>query len=214
MDRPRGQLNIGSISSAISSLFPAALNYLYKEHPELELVLGPGTSTYLMEAVTAGHLDCALIVQPPYEISKALRWSFVRDEPFVMLAPRARNFADVHEALAQLPLIKPLGWTGQMVSRIIRDMQINIHEPYVLDATDAVSMLISSGAGVAIVADYGFPIDEEKIQKTVIDSARYKRTIGFISPYQSGKQLMFDVLLEAIRGAAKKIEEEEERLRA
>lgn len=63
-ETPRGRLRIGTMESTAASRLPSPLSAFSAKYPDVTLEVSTGTSCFLIEAVLASRLDCALVAYP------------------------------------------------------------------------------------------------------------------------------------------------------
>jgi DNA-binding transcriptional LysR family regulator len=180
----RGRLTVGAISTALISLLPGTLQQIASEHPGLDLRVVPGTSDVLYDRVASGDIDCALMVRPPFPISKDLQWLAVRDEPLVLLTSYGDAQRSPDLILASRPLIRvdPSAWTGQIITRYLRESGMSVSELFELDALEAIVILVANKVGVALLPDWGISGSTGLlVDKVAIPSRAYDRSIGLIA---------------------------------
>ena len=150
-----GELQVGTINTALHSLLPDILSGFVARCPDATVFLESGTTHQLYQAVQQGRLDAAVCLYPPFALAKTFDWALLREEPLVLLAPRRLAHLPPHELLRRQPLIRydrQLGG-GQMVERYLRAAQITPHERFELSSLVAIAMMVEKGLGVALVPD-------------------------------------------------------------
>jgi DNA-binding transcriptional LysR family regulator len=118
------------------SLMPQALEEMARRHPRIDLKVLPGTSPHLYQRVEQGDLDCAIIVRPPFEISKTMAWHPIREEPLALLCAGDLASDTVEQLLLAAPFIRMdrNTWTGRIVTRFLVDRGIRVRELFEMDA--------------------------------------------------------------------------------
>ena len=83
----------------------------------------------------------------------------LREEPLVVIAPRALAGRDPHELLASEPLIRydRNQWGGRLADEYLRRAGITPHERFELNALGAIAVMVDRGLGVSIVPDFAQP---------------------------------------------------------
>lgn len=193
--QPRGRLRVGSISTALMALFPAALQHMAARHPAIELTVVPGTSTSLFRMLETGEIDCALIVQPPFQCPKSLNWRALRKEPLVLVAPADLSGDTVEEVLRSAPFIRMdrHAWTGRLVEAFLAERALNLLEFLELDAPETIVMLVAQGMGVSLLHDWGIAQPAGGGVRLVPTSdTRFARPIGIL-----GRRGPVSVLVDA-----------------
>jgi len=161
-DPLRGTLRLGAMSTATTGLLPPVLKRLATSYPGIEAYILPGTSRDLYDRVLKGELDAALIIEPPFALSKTCDCRVVREEKLVLLVQPEFAGADPLALMARLPFIRydRSTWGGMLATRWLETAGIVPHERYELDALDAIATFVHQGLGIAIVPDWGPPWPE------------------------------------------------------
>jgi DNA-binding transcriptional LysR family regulator len=184
-DKIGGRLRLGAISTALTSLLPAALKRIAADYPDIELLVVPGTSDHLYAQMEAQAIDCSVIVHPPFRLSKRFDWSPIRDEPLVLLSHRDDAYDDVKSVIGRNRFIRVdrNDWTGQLITRYLHDIGVKTNELFELNALETILNLVSEGLGVAIMPDWGLStFSKPEIRIVPVPETGYFRTIGVISP--------------------------------
>jgi len=82
----RGRVRLGATPSLCTSLAPRVLRRFHVAHPEIELRVAEGGSQELVNALSHGELDLALVVLPPTGIDPALDAAPILEEDLVVAA--------------------------------------------------------------------------------------------------------------------------------
>lgn len=191
--RPAGRLRVGSISTALTTLIPAALQTLATSFPDIDLTVIPGTSAGLFRLLENNEIDCALVVQPPFQLPKCLDWLHLRDEPLALVTRAAIGSTDVKSILENAPFMRMdrKAWTGQIVESFLSSRNILVSELFELDAPEAIVILVSRGLGVTLLPDWGIAtLNIGGLQITPVGQGRFRRTIGLLSRAGPAKALV------------------------
>ncbi|MBL8576301.1 MAG: LysR family transcriptional regulator [Mesorhizobium sp.] len=175
---PAGELRLGSIATGLTGILPPAIAQLSKRHPGIDFFIKPGSSSDLYDRVSRGEIDAALIVQPPFPLPKSISWQTLREEPLVLLVPRAMKVTTVGDALATARFIRydRNQWGGQIVDRYLRKNKLKVREWLELDALDSIAVFVSRGLGVAIVPDWvGFWPEGLRLKKIPLADCEMRR---------------------------------------
>jgi len=179
-----GKLRLGAIASALTSLFPAALKKIAEEFPDIDLLVVPGTSASLYAQMEEKSIDCAVMVETPFRMSKQFEWWNIRTEPLVLVSHQDGFRRNVRATIEQNRFIRidRNDWTGQIVSRYLRDAGITTRDLFELNALETILNLVAQKLGVAILPDWGFSKSGQKGMRIVpLPEPGYFRTIGLIS---------------------------------
>jgi DNA-binding transcriptional LysR family regulator len=197
-DRASGQLRLGAVGSMLAGLVPDILSLLTKKYPRIEVYLVRGGSSELYRQVLDGDLDGAIIVQPPFTISKACDWRVLREEPFIVLTSAKTSARDPHAILASEPFIRVDRklWTGRLADGYLRKYGIRPHERYELEGTDAIASLVDRGLGVSLMAD-SMPWPEGlSVVKIAVRDRSFTRRVGLIWARTSVRARLMHIFLE------------------
>lgn len=151
----QGQVRLGVIETMQSTLLPATMTWLRAYHPGLQVRPVRGRTTELLEAVKAGELDAAIVVQPPAGGSQRLAWTPVLRRELVLVAPpgaaetRASALFKHHEWIR----FDPQTNTGRLAARWVRKHAPAARATIELQSVPAVLAMVSAGLGVSIVPE-------------------------------------------------------------
>jgi len=178
-----GELNLGAISSALTGILPALLARLNAKYPLMKLFITPGSSEDLYRKVVAGELDAAVIVEPPTALPKICDWTLWREEPFVVLTPRAMKDANAHRILESWPFIRydrnQLG--GRLADKYLQHVKIKPQDRYELDSLEAIAILVDRGLGVSLVPDWAQPWPRGlQLRKIALPQPFENRRVGLL----------------------------------
>ncbi|MEJ8854515.1 LysR family transcriptional regulator [Variovorax robiniae] len=178
-----GELQIGTINTALHSVLPDILAHFVKAHPGVKVFLQSGATATLHKAVQQGELDAAVCLYPNFALSKTFGWSLLREEPLVLLAPSRLARRDPHELLRTSPLIRydrNLGG-GKQADRYLRTAGIVPQERFELSSLLAIAMMVNRGLGVSIVPDIASPLlDGLLVAKIALPLGSEARRFGIL----------------------------------
>ncbi len=148
-----GTMRLGVIETMQSALLPGAVAYLRSHHPALQVKPVRGRSVELLDALKAGKLDAAIVVQPTTGGSQRLAWHPVLRRELVLLAPpqstqeRPVNLLKQHEWIR----FDPDTNAGRLAARWVRKHAAGARPTMELQSVQAVVAMVSAGLGVSIV---------------------------------------------------------------
>ncbi len=193
-----GGLRLGAISTALTGLLPPMLATLVERYPKIYIDIEAGVSRDLYHQVLGHRLDAALIVEPPFAVPKSFTWRVLREEPLVVLAPRALAHADPLDLLSEMPLIRydRRNWGGSLADQYLQQNGIRPCERFELDALDGILVLVGLGLGVSLVPDWARekPLSSDVVRLTLPGNAP-RRKLGMLWPAQSAHGRLLDSLL-------------------
>ncbi|MFG1280470.1 LysR substrate-binding domain-containing protein [Xanthobacter autotrophicus] len=197
-----GELRLGTIATASTGMLPPLLCTLTARHPDLDVMIQPGTSLDLCERVLDGSLDAAIVVEPPAPLRKGERFSPWAVEPLVLIAPPACAGRDPISLLSSEAFIRydRRNWGGRIVDRFLRTTGIVVRERIELDALDGIVAMVAAGLGVAIIPDWTGPrLEGAKVLTLPLPPPQPTRTIGLYSRTLSIRQDLIALVEDSYR---------------
>ena len=198
-----GRFVLGAVSTALTGMLPGTIRQLAEEAPKLALQIKPGTSNSLFADLTERRIDAAIIALPPWALPRSVQAELLREEPLVLLSSNAAGDS-LRDKLEQNPYIcyDAESWGGLRASQFLRDQQIRIEPFYELDALEAIEKLVLQGMGVSLVPQWsGLDLAQPGLESDVIDDDRYARRIVLVSPIDSARPRIVEVLADALRSS-------------
>lgn len=199
-DSLTGELRLGAIATSLTGFIAPALRWLRVEAAELEVFLLPGASPLLYQQLTESRIDAAILVRPPFDISKSYEWRPLRHEPFRLICPAGMQVDDVIATIRNSPFIRydRNNWGGRQLEQWMRAHDLAPREWVELDLLEAIAVMVDSGLGVAIVPEWSRPWPEGlNLQVLDIPGAPPPREIGLLWPRASGRGRLIDGMLAA-----------------
>ena len=201
LDTVAGDLRIGCISTALAYLVPDVLSTLIDNYEHLHPHLEPAFSTELYRKVLSGDVDIAMMGAPLFELPKELIWLPVRDEPFVVLAPRHMADQDPHDVLRSQPFIRyhRRSWGGMLSDGYLLDTGIQPHERFEIDALDAIAAMVKGNLGVSLVPQWR-PLHAQlqDLAQMPLPSGAISRPIGLLWKRNSAKTRLIEVFCQVL----------------
>ncbi len=154
-----GELRLGACTTPLVGLMPPILARVSEKFPQINVFIRSGNSAQLYAEVEANNLDAAFVLEAPYPLPKTCEWMLLREEPLVVLAPRAMAERDPLELLRTEPVIRydRNQWGGLHADDYLRRMEIQPRERFELGALNAIAVMVNSGLGVSLVPDWMGP---------------------------------------------------------
>ena len=154
------EFRLGTINTPLQSFVPDTLALLARQSPELNVFIKAGYAGQLLEDVSQGDLDAAVIPHPQFDLPKTLIWKELCTEPLILLAAERQKARDPHELLATQPFIRydRQHWGGRLAERYLRHVGIVPHERFELSSLVTISIMVDRGLGVALVPDAMLPV--------------------------------------------------------
>ncbi|ANN77622.1 LysR family transcriptional regulator [Bordetella flabilis] len=146
-----GSVAFGAIVSCMGPL-SKVVSQLKRRHDGLDVRLFTGKSSELASKVESGELDAALVVESGRRMAST-RWTPLYEEPLVVLAPRTAVGTTVQEVLEGNPFLRfdRTQRTGLQIDRVLRRMNVHVHEFLELNAIETVVELVRQEVGVSLL---------------------------------------------------------------
>ena len=199
-----GELRLGACPTALAGMLPDVLARMVETFPRINVFIKPGYSVDLYNDVEKGDLDAAVVLQAPFPLPKTCEWQLLREEPLIVLAPRALTGRDPHELLATEPLIRydRNQWGGRQADDYLRAHGIVPRERFELNALNAIAVMVDRGLGVSLVPDWAKPWPEGlDLVRMPLPNPSEPRRIGIVWSRSSVRVRLVTVLLQESRKA-------------
>jgi LysR family hydrogen peroxide-inducible transcriptional activator len=208
-----GRLRVGMIPTIAPYLLPAVMADLTRLHPELDIHVREALTTKLIQELTEGRLDAAIVALPVSEPSLTEVALFA--ESFLLVRPDEDEGTPVpgSETLREMRLL--LLEEGHC----FRDQALsfcNMTSPGPREVLDASSLstlvqMVSAGMGVTLIPEMAVAVETRRASVSV---ARFKdpqpsRTIGMIWRKTSPLAAQLLELSEVVCGAAEALGEQQ-----
>jgi DNA-binding transcriptional LysR family regulator len=194
-----GELRLGACPTVLAGMLPGVLARMVDKFPHINVFIQPGYSAQLYGAVENGNLDAAFVLQAPFPLPKTCDWQLLREEPLIVLAPRALAHRDPHDLLAHEPLIRydRTQWGGRQADEYLHKVGITPRERFELNALNAIAVMVDRGLGVSLVPDWAPPWPEGlKLARLPLPHQSEPRRIGVIWSRASVRLRLVTVLLQ------------------
>lgn len=194
-----GELRLGACTTPLTGLLPDILARVSRKFPQVTIHIQSGNSAQLFVDVDKGRLDAALVLEAPYPLPKTCEWLLLREEPLIVLAPRALANRDPLDLLRAEPLIRydRNQWGGRSAELYLNEAGITPRERFELNALNAIAMMVDRGLGVSIVPDWAPPWPEGiDIARLDLPERRVGRRIGIVWSRSSVRTRLVNVLLQ------------------
>lgn len=187
----RGELKIGAVATVQTGLLPHALLRLRQQAPLLEAKLVPGVSLSLLSQVDTGEVDLAILIKPPFELPKELSAQVIRREPFVLIVPQDLPGDDPLRLLAEHPHVRydRNSFGGRLVTRFLREQQVDVHVALELDELEAIVKMVECGLGVSLLPEAGLWIEHgARVRVIALGELTFYREIVLLQRYNQRTQ--------------------------
>jgi LysR family hydrogen peroxide-inducible transcriptional activator len=183
-NRLAGRLRIGMIPTIAPYLLPTVIGNLTRMHPELDIHVREALTSKLIEELTEGRLDTAIVALPVSEPSLTEVALFA--ENFLLVRPGKDEVTPVpnSEMLREMRLLLlEEGHCFREQALSFCNMQSSLPRE-VLDASSLSTLvqMVSAGMGVTLIPEMAVPVETRSASVSV---ARFKdpqpsRTIGIV----------------------------------
>jgi len=213
LDQDVGTLRIGVIHSMITGLLPDVLSAMKSHDPVSIFMFIQANLPTCTDRVVAETLDAAIIVEPPYAISKALNFVELRRDPLILLCSSKERERDPITLLKKRPFIwyDRKHWGGRVGDIYLKRIKINPGERHELDSLDGIAVLVDRGFGVSVVPDWLPPWPEGLSLRKIPLKDAPSRIVGFLFPRLSSRHRLLAAFLEE---ASRALYRKEEALRS
>jgi LysR family transcriptional regulator, low CO2-responsive transcriptional regulator len=155
-----GRLRVGASTTACQHILPAVLREFRQSYPKCVIRIEPGDHSHQIDLLRAGHIDLALMIEPPSTVLS--EFAFVplfQDELRFLVAPlhpwaklgRAPRESIESETLV---LYNKTSHTFRLVSEYFRDEKITLSNFIELGSMEAIKELVKIGIGAGVIAPW------------------------------------------------------------
>ncbi|WP_372574178.1 hydrogen peroxide-inducible genes activator [Ruegeria jejuensis] len=200
-----GRLRIGVIPTVAPYLLPSLVGALARTHPGLDLHIRETLTSKLLEEVTEGRLDTAIVALPVSEPAFTEVELFAED--FVLIRPEA----DAGKPTPSGESLRKMRLLLLEEGHCFRDQALsfcNIQSAVPREGLDGSSLstlvqMVGAGIGVTLIPDMAVPVETRSAAVSVarFDTPRPSRTIGMIWRKTSPIAGQLQVISECVRDA-------------
>lgn len=155
-----GRLRVGASTTACQHILPAVLREFRQSYPKCVIRIEPGDHGHQLELLRGGHIDMALMIEPPP--AALAEFAFVplfQDELRFLVAPlhpwaklgRAPRESIESETLV---LYNKTSYTFRLVSEYFREDKITLSNFIELGSMEAIKELVKIGIGAGVIAPW------------------------------------------------------------
>lgn len=195
----RGELRLGACTTPLIGMLPEILARVSEKFPQITVHIHSASSSQLYREVEVGNLDAAFVLEAPYALPKTCEWTMLREEPLIVLAPRALAASDAHALLKEQPFIRydRNQWGGRSADQYLRAAKIIPRERFELNALNAIAVMVGRGLGVSLVPDWAPPWPEGlEIARLSLPKPCVARRIGIVWSLATVRTRLVGVLRE------------------
>ncbi|MFC4276516.1 LysR family transcriptional regulator [Achromobacter aloeverae] len=195
-----GSVAVGAIVSCMG-LLSKAVSALKREHDGLDVRLFSGKSSELAGKVESGELDAALVVESGRRMAST-RWTPLYEEPLVVIAPPSASGDTLHELLERNPFLRfdRTQRTGLQIDRVLRRLNVHVHEFLELNAIETVVELVRQEVGVTLLpllkAAQWASAPDLRVLPLPEDIGPIVRAVGLIDRREHSRQAITDSIFQ------------------
>lgn len=155
-----GRLRVGASTTACQHILPAVLREFRQSYPKCVIRIEPGDHTHQLDLLRGGHIDLALLIEPPASVLSEFAFApLFQDELRFLVAPLhpwARLGRAPRESIEQetLVLYNKTSYTFRLVSEYFRDERITLSNFIELGSMEAIKELVKIGIGAGVIAPW------------------------------------------------------------
>jgi len=190
-DAIQGVISIGIMQTALVGIFPAVLQRIMAEHPQVQVKVTVGTSPDLVSKILAGVLDAVIVNRPPTPLDDDFIVHTLYTEPLALVKNSNSPGTTLSDCLHRQPYIAlDRGtWTGRKIEEVLSSRGIHLEPSLELDSQEAILAAVRYGLGASVLpiireAKYGTDpqLHFTKIGDTHRAIALVERKIHVLSP--------------------------------
>ncbi|OZI34412.1 LysR family transcriptional regulator [Bordetella genomosp. 10] len=195
-----GSVAVGAIVSCMG-LLSKAVSALKREHDGLDVRLFSGKSSELAGKVENGELDAALVVESGRRMAST-RWTPLYEEPLVAIAPPSAPGDTLHELLERNPFLRfdRTQRTGLQIDRVLRRLNVHVHEFLELNSIETVVELVRQEVGVTLLpllkAAQWATAPDLRVLPLPEDIGPVTRAVGLIDRREHSRQAITDSIFQ------------------
>ncbi|MFN4059428.1 MAG: LysR family transcriptional regulator [Paracoccus hibiscisoli] len=189
-----GVLVIGSVRTSALRVLPRAISRMRLAFPRLKVNLRLANSATLIEDVSAGRLDAAVVAEN-LAIRPQIRWRPFLHEPLWLIAPAAMAGATASGILADQPYLR---FCAQVPLASLIDAELSRMgaAPQIIAELDSISAIMScvtEGMGVSVVPDVALSEPgAEALVRLPFGTPQIRRQIGLVDRVPSNRGVIID----------------------
>ncbi|MGE0630350.1 MAG: LysR substrate-binding domain-containing protein, partial [Hyphomicrobiaceae bacterium] len=195
-----GDLRLGANVTAMTSFVPEIMAAIAPRYPSLNIEAIPGDSGDIYAQVLSGDLDAAILVKPDFPVAKNCRFTLLRKEPLVVIAPALLPGSNPLDLLRTQPFIRlsPGNVGGRLADRYLRRMGIRPETRFELTSLAAIAVAVDRGLGVALVPDWRPPWPGGiSLRKLPVPRGDGDRHIGLLWMHGAVREPLIAIVREA-----------------
>lgn len=146
-----GSFRIGFVLTSSIRLLPSFLMKARRDAPQASFAVETGLSDELIERVSQGDLDAAVVTSA--SIPRSLQSHVLATEELIFCLPEQVGERSIAQCMTELPFIHfmPKTGIGQLIAGHLSDQRLAPKEVIVLDSVEAVAECVLAGVGFGIL---------------------------------------------------------------
>ena len=158
--RGHGRLRVGAGTTACQYILPTVLREFRQRYPQCVIRIEPGANGQPWELLRGGHIDLAIVLEPPAPVANELAFvPLFQDELRCLVAPLhpwAKLGRVPREAIEgeTLLLCNKASPTFRLVGDYFREEKISLSNSIELDSMEAIKELVKIGLGAGVFASW------------------------------------------------------------
>ncbi len=200
------RLRIGVIPTIAPYLLPSVIGHITAAHPEIDLLVRETMTHKLIEELSDGKLDCAIVALPVSE--PAFTEVALFDEAMVLVRP-------AHDAGRPVPDMDTLSQMKLLLleeGHCFRDQALSfcsLRNTLPREGLDGSSLttlvqMVGAGIGVTLIPEMAIPVETRSASVNIapMGAPHPKRTVGMIWRKSSALSEKLEAIAELVREAA------------
>jgi len=200
-DALHGDIAFGALPTTLTGLTPRAMAVYKHKFPKIVLRVRPGLTETLLNDLTRGKLDAALLTKP-HLLPVDLEFRELAQEPLELIVAQSEKCDDPLELLRSRPFIRfnRTAVVGTLIENWILSKQLHVNEAMELDSLEAIASMVHANLGVSIVPKLVVPPDSRVALKSLpLGPSTPKRCLGLAYHRQHVKTRVIDELYAALK---------------
>lgn len=195
-----GTLRLGIVPSQITPLFISTLRILGSQQPSMRISLTQGDTLPLYNSLISGEIDCAIVVEPAFEVQKSVKSILLCKEPLVLISaiPGIQN---IEQALQNQAYIEYRcdASVRDFARKYLDDHGLDIKSIGDSSSLHAITMMVIQGVGVSLIPRwFGLESCYKQCELTPVKGEGYSRNVVLLTSKVTERPEMFEKLLETL----------------
>lgn len=196
-----GEVRFGALPTTLTGLTPQALAHYKTKFPKIVLRVSPGLTEALLNDLSRGNLDAALLTKP-HLLPVDLEFRELAEEPLELIAANTEICDDPLELLRCRPFIRfnRTAVVGTLIDNWILSKQLRVNEAMELDSLEAIASMVHANLGVSIVPKLVVPAESAVVLRSLsLGPDTPKRCLGLAYHKQHVKTRVIEELFTALQ---------------